>query len=76
MSYFLGSLTILTGGICLFLLGTPSEVHWLSPEEKEIANARILSNATGHDRTGVKQWKWKQARECLVDPCVGSYALA
>lgn len=70
MSYFLGSLTIMTGGICLFLLGTPSEVRWLSPEERHMANTRILSNATGHDRTGVKQWKWEQARECLVDPCV------
>lgn len=70
MSYFLGSLTILTGGICLFLLGTPSEVRWLSPEERQMANTRILANATGHDRTGVKKWKWEQARECLTDPCV------
>ncbi|KAI1336479.1 major facilitator superfamily transporter [Xylariaceae sp. FL0016] len=69
MSYFLGGLTILTGCTCLFLLGTPSEVRWLSPEEKQMANARIRSNNTGHDRTGVKTWKWKQARECLVDPC-------
>ncbi|KAI0109342.1 MFS general substrate transporter [Hypoxylon sp. NC0597] len=69
MSYFLGSLTILVGFLCLFLLGTPSEVRWLSPEEKKIANARILSNNTGHDRTGIKKWKWKQARECLIDPC-------
>ncbi|KAI1500298.1 MFS general substrate transporter [Biscogniauxia marginata] len=69
MSYFLGGLTILTGLTCLFLLGTPSEVRWLSPEERKIANARILSNNTGHDRTGIKKWKWRQARECLVDPC-------
>ncbi|KAI2605721.1 MFS general substrate transporter [Hypoxylon fragiforme] len=68
MSYFLGSLTILVGFLCLFLLGTPSEVRWLSPEEKKIANARIRTNNTGHDRTGIKKWKWKQARECLVDP--------
>lgn len=70
MSYFLGSLTVVTGGICLLLLGTPSEVRWLSPHERRMANTRILANATGHDRTGVKQWKWEQARECLVDPCV------
>ncbi|KAI0880641.1 MFS general substrate transporter [Annulohypoxylon maeteangense] len=69
MSYFLGSMTILVGCLCLFLLGTPSEVRWLSPEEKKIANARILSNNTGHDKTGIKKWKWKQARECLIDPC-------
>lgn len=35
-----------------------------------MANARIAHNNTGHDRTGIKEWKWKQARECLVDPCV------
>ncbi|KAI2602520.1 MFS general substrate transporter [Hypoxylon sp. NC1633] len=69
MSYFLGSLTIITGCLCLFLLGTPSEVRWLTPEEKKIANARIAKNNTGHDRTGIKRWKWKQVRECLVDPC-------
>ncbi|KAJ3571008.1 hypothetical protein NPX13_g5532 [Xylaria arbuscula] len=68
-SYFLGSLTILTGATCLFLLGTPSEVRWLSPKEKKMAQARIMSNNTGHDRTGIKTWKWKQVRECLVDPC-------
>ncbi|KAI0402214.1 MFS general substrate transporter [Xylaria palmicola] len=69
MSYYLGGLTILTGTTCLFLLGTPSEVRWLSPEEKKMARARIVSNNTGHDRTGRKTWKWKQARECLLDPC-------
>ncbi|KAI1372567.1 MFS general substrate transporter [Hypoxylon crocopeplum] len=69
MSYFLGGMTILTGFLCLFLLGTPSEVRWLSPEEKKIANERIIKNNTGHDRTGIKNWKWKQARECLMDPC-------
>lgn len=35
-----------------------------------MANARIVGNNTGHDRTGVKKWKWKQVRECLIDPCV------
>ncbi|OTB02783.1 hypothetical protein M426DRAFT_191565 [Hypoxylon sp. CI-4A] len=69
MSYFLGGMTLLTGCLCLLLLGTPSEVRWLTPEEKKIANARIMSNNTGHDRTGIKKWKWKQARECLTDPC-------
>ncbi|KAJ9133808.1 Major facilitator superfamily transporter [Pleurostoma richardsiae] len=69
MSYFLGGMTILTGALCLLLLGTPSEVTWLSAEEKHMANTRILANNTGHDRTGIKRWKWAQARECLVDPC-------
>ena len=35
-----------------------------------MANTRIMSNNTGHDRTGIKRRKWEQARECLVDPCV------
>ncbi|KAI5254828.1 MFS general substrate transporter [Aureobasidium subglaciale] len=69
MSYFLGAMTICIGILCLFLLGTPSEVKWLTPEEKRMANARIVSNNTGHDRTGVRKWQWKQVRECLIDPC-------
>ncbi|KAI1458236.1 MFS general substrate transporter [Annulohypoxylon moriforme] len=68
MSFFLGSLTILVGGVCLLFLGTPSEVRWLSTDEKKIAVARVMENNTGHDRTGIKVWKWDQARECLTDP--------
>lgn len=70
MSYFLGGLTIVTGLLCLLLLGTPSEVRWLTDEERRMVNRRILSNNTGHDTTGIKTWKWSQARECLIDPCV------
>ncbi|PBK84109.1 MFS general substrate transporter [Armillaria gallica] len=69
MSYFLGSLTIAVGFLCLYFIGTPYEVPWLAKEEKRIANSRILENQSGHDRTGTKAWKWDQARECLVDPC-------
>ncbi|KAI1376812.1 MFS general substrate transporter [Hypoxylon crocopeplum] len=68
MSFFLGGITILAGILCLLFLGTPSEVRWLSADERKIATARILDNNTGHDRTGIKEWKWEQARECLVDP--------
>ncbi|KAF8915353.1 major facilitator superfamily domain-containing protein [Mucidula mucida] len=69
MSYFLGSLTIAVGILCLYFLGTPSEVPWLNPEEKLMANTRILENHSGHDRTGTTTWKWYQVRECLTDPC-------
>lgn len=70
MSFFLGSLTILIGVLCFFLLGTPSEVRWLDgARERKMAHARILSNNTGHDRTGVRSFKWRQARECVLDPC-------
>ncbi|KAK0434509.1 major facilitator superfamily transporter [Armillaria borealis] len=69
MSYFLGSLTIVVGLLCLYFIGTPSEVPWLTKEEKRTANIRILENQRGHDCTGTKVWKWDQARECLADPC-------
>ncbi|PBK61772.1 MFS general substrate transporter [Armillaria solidipes] len=69
MSYFLGSLTIAVGLLCLYFIGTPSEVPWLTKDEKRMAIARTLENQSGHDRTGTKAWKWDQARECLVDPC-------
>ena len=52
---FLGPLTIIVGCLCLALLGTPSEVRWLSPEEKRMTNERIAQNNTGHDRTGIKE---------------------
>lgn len=69
MSYFLGSLTIIAGLLCMYFLGTPSEVPWLTKEEKRMANTRIFENQSGHDKTGTKLWNWGQARECLVDPC-------
>ncbi|KAK0209410.1 hypothetical protein IW262DRAFT_1468974 [Armillaria fumosa] len=65
----LGSLTIVVGLLCLYFLGTPSEVPWLTKEEKRMANTRILENQSVHDRTSTKVWKWDQVRECLVDPC-------
>ncbi|PBK74282.1 MFS general substrate transporter [Armillaria solidipes] len=69
MSYFLGGLTISVGCLCLYFLGTPTEVPWLDREEKQMANTRILANQSGHDVTGTRVWKWYQVRECLVDPC-------
>ncbi|PBK84108.1 MFS general substrate transporter [Armillaria gallica] len=70
MAYFLGSLTIFVGIVSLQFLGSPSEVPWLTKEEKRMANTRILENQSGHDRTGINSWKWYQVRECLADPCV------
>ncbi|KAK0504523.1 MFS general substrate transporter [Armillaria luteobubalina] len=69
MSYFLGGLTITIGCLCLYFLGTPTEVPWLNRDEKQMANTRILANQSGHDVTGTRVWKWYQVRECLVDPC-------
>ncbi|KAF8146102.1 major facilitator superfamily domain-containing protein [Mycena galopus ATCC 62051] len=37
ISLFLGATTIVCGIACLFLLGTPKEVHWLNQEDKNIA---------------------------------------
>ncbi|KIY45715.1 MFS general substrate transporter [Fistulina hepatica ATCC 64428] len=69
MSYLLGGLTVAVGILCLYFLGTPSEVPWLTHKERRMANSRILENQSGHDRTGTTTWKWYQARECLIDPC-------
>ncbi|KAI0030684.1 major facilitator superfamily domain-containing protein [Vararia minispora EC-137] len=67
MAWFLGGLTVVVGILCLLVLGTPSEVPWLTPEEKRMANARIVANQSGHDRTG-HSWKWYQVREAVTDP--------
>jgi hypothetical protein len=68
IGYFLGGMTLLAAFLCLFLLGTPSEVFWLSKRDKLIANARILENHAGTDRTGRRRWDWGQVREAFKDP--------
>lgn len=67
---FLGGMTTLVGILSLFLIGSPSEVPWLTAEEKDIANDRILKNNAGDDRTGNKTWNWSQVVECFKDPVV------
>ncbi|KAK0184004.1 major facilitator superfamily domain-containing protein [Armillaria mellea] len=69
MSYLLGPLTVAVGVLCLYGLGTPSDVPWLSTEEKRMANTQVLVNQSGHDKTGTMVWKRYQVWECLVDPC-------
>lgn len=66
INLFLGGLTVGMGIICFGILGTPSEVWWLSKREKRMAHARIISNGTG----GGEQhpWRWAQVRECFRDP--------
>jgi ACS family allantoate permease-like MFS transporter len=44
ISLFLGSLTISDSILVFFTLGTPSEVRWLSADEKRAAVARVLFN--------------------------------
>lgn len=46
INLFLGSLTVLVGIIDFIFLGAPEEVWWLSKREKEMARARIVSNAS------------------------------
>ncbi|KAJ7472042.1 major facilitator superfamily domain-containing protein [Mycena latifolia] len=67
MSLFLGAMTIVCAIACFFLLGSPKEVRWLSPEDKNIAAARILKNKAGRDVTGIK-WNWDQVTEAFMDP--------
>ncbi|KAH8668885.1 major facilitator superfamily domain-containing protein [Xylariales sp. PMI_506] len=67
ISIFLGALTLGGAVACFFILGSPSEVRWLSKKEKRIAMARVAKNKSGHDTTGQK-WSWPQAVEAFKDP--------
>ncbi|KAK8858401.1 hypothetical protein IAR55_002628 [Kwoniella newhampshirensis] len=66
INYFLGSLTVLAGVLVFIFVGVPSEVWWLNKEQKKMAHARIVSNATGDG--GRKAWNWAQVKECFRDP--------
>jgi hypothetical protein len=66
INVFLGSLTVGMGFISLIFVGAPNEVWWLSKREKRMAEARIVSNATGGGEQ--HSWKWEQVRECFRDP--------
>jgi ACS family allantoate permease-like MFS transporter len=84
ITLFLGAQTLVAAAIAWFTLGTPNEVRWLSKREKVnhllftigimidkaqvMANARIMKNHLGTDRTGRRDWKWDQVREAFVDP--------
>jgi hypothetical protein len=66
INLFLGGVTVFTGIVDFIFIGSPSEAWWLTKREREMAHARIVSNATG----GGEQhpWKWEQVRECFKDP--------
>lgn len=68
ISIFLGCLTVLLSIFAFFVLGTPSEVKWLSPEEKRIAAARVVGNQTGSERQKQTEWKWDQVQTTFKDP--------
>ncbi|KAM0263427.1 hypothetical protein ACHAQJ_001283 [Trichoderma viride] len=68
ISVFLGSWTIVTSFFSLLFLGTPSEVRWLSKEEKRIAAARVASSQTGSDRGQKYEWHWDQVLDAFQDP--------
>ncbi|KAM0449350.1 hypothetical protein ACHAPV_008806 [Trichoderma viride] len=68
ISVFLGSWTIVASFFALMFLGTPSEVRWLSKEEKRIAAARVASSQTGSDRGQKYEWRWDQVRDAFRDP--------
>ena len=55
--------------VCLFILGTPDEVRWLSAEEKITAKARVIENQLGGETTS-KRWSWEQFWEWFRDPQV------
>ncbi|WVF69378.1 hypothetical protein IAT40_004154 [Kwoniella sp. CBS 6097] len=66
INFFLGALTIVAGILVFIFIGIPSHVWWLTKEEKKMAHARIVSNASGD--AGQHPWDWSQVRECLKDP--------
>ncbi|KAJ9156304.1 Major facilitator superfamily transporter [Pleurostoma richardsiae] len=68
ISIFLGCLTIVLSFFAFFILGSPNEVRWLSPEEKRIAAARVVDNQTGSDRTKHTEWRWDQVKQAFQDP--------
>jgi MFS family permease len=63
---FTGLLTVVAS-IFVFLLlpDNPTKSRFLSTEEKVIAVERLRANQQGME---TKHWKWKQVRECLIDP--------
>ncbi|WVQ85116.1 hypothetical protein IAT38_007281 [Cryptococcus sp. DSM 104549] len=67
ISYFFGGLTILVSIPVFFVLGTPSQVSWLSPEQRRMALARIVDGQTGSDR-GRVPFNRVHAKEALIDP--------
>ncbi|KAL6806182.1 major facilitator superfamily domain-containing protein [Trichoderma sp. SZMC 28012] len=68
ISVFLGSWTIITSLFALLFLGTPSEIRWLSKEEKHITAARVASSQTGSDRGQKYEWHWDQVLDAFRDP--------
>ncbi|ESK81007.1 major facilitator superfamily transporter [Moniliophthora roreri MCA 2997] len=68
ISFFLGSLTIVLSIFSWFLLGTPREVSWISPEERRMVQARIVNNRTGTDAHRRREWKKDQIIEAFTDP--------
>ena len=67
---FLGAQTIIAAVLAWFLLGTPSEVRWLTHRQKVMAGARVMTNHAGTDRTGKEAWKSEQVKDAFMDPAL------
>lgn len=62
-----GAITSSYGLFLFFLLpDSPAKAVFLKPKERAIAVQRTLKNKTGVMDNG--SFKWKQAREALIDP--------
>jgi ACS family allantoate permease-like MFS transporter len=68
ISLFLGSLTICVAIGGFFVLGTPQEVRWLTPEQKKMAAARIVGNQTGTDAHRRGSLDHAQIKDTFKDP--------
>ncbi|KAJ8063510.1 hypothetical protein OCU04_007385 [Sclerotinia nivalis] len=64
-----GSATTIWGFIVLnFLPDTISSAKFLTPEEKECAEERVLKAGTGVTMSIKNEWKGEQVIKCLLDP--------
>lgn len=67
MYMILGVTTFLWAGpMFCFLPDSISSARFLAPDEKLLAESRVLVAGTGSTENA--SWKWGQVKECLVDP--------
>ncbi|CAK7228327.1 hypothetical protein SCUCBS95973_006842 [Sporothrix curviconia] len=66
-----GAVTFCWGIVLLFILpDNPMTAKFLTPHQRAVAIARVRDNHTGIIN---HQWKWAQARECLLDANIWMY---
>lgn len=67
ISLFLGALTILLSAVVYLVFSTPRDCRWLGPEERRMAQARVVASQTGSDAQH-RRWDAHQIRVAFRDP--------